>query len=79
VRHEIRLPNVSGATDGTVSEWYRGDGEAVAAGEAVVALDIDKIVIDVPSPAPGILTIALQTGASVAVGGLLGWVTEASD
>jgi 2-oxoglutarate dehydrogenase E2 component (dihydrolipoamide succinyltransferase) len=76
VRREIRLPAVGEAIDGEVSEWYRSEHEVVQAGEALVAIDIDKVTIEVPSPAPGVLTIALPVGSHVALGEVLGWVTD---
>jgi 2-oxoglutarate dehydrogenase E2 component (dihydrolipoamide succinyltransferase) len=76
VPHEVRLPAVGDATDGEVSEWYHPTGHVVQAGEPLVAVDIDKIVIDVPSPAEGVLSIVLPEGSRVAVGDLLGWIIE---
>jgi 2-oxoglutarate dehydrogenase E2 component (dihydrolipoamide succinyltransferase) len=75
MRYEILLPAVGDATGGEVSEWYRSTDDVVQAGEPLVAIDIDKITIEVPSPAAGTLTIALPRAAHVALGDVLGWVT----
>lgn len=76
MRREILLPVVGDATDGQVSEWYRSDGDLVEAAEPLVAIDIDKLTIEVPAPERGLLTIVLPVGSPVSLGDVLGWVTE---
>jgi 2-oxoglutarate dehydrogenase E2 component (dihydrolipoamide succinyltransferase) len=76
MRHEIVLPAVGDAESGEVSTWYHATGERVAAGEALVAVDVDKVVIDVPTQVAGILTIVAAEGIEVRVGDLLCWVAD---
>jgi 2-oxoglutarate dehydrogenase E2 component (dihydrolipoamide succinyltransferase) len=76
MRHDIHLPALGDAQSGEVADWYRRSGDQVAAGEALVAVDVDKVTIDVPSVAAGVLTIAAETGTEVRVGDLLGWITD---
>lgn len=57
-----------------VIRWLVADGDAVRAGTTVVELETSKSVIDVESPADGIVVIGAAAGASVAVGGVLGAV-----
>jgi 2-oxoglutarate dehydrogenase E2 component (dihydrolipoamide succinyltransferase) len=78
MRHEVRLPAVGDAVEGEVAEWYHATADIVQEGEPLVAIDIDKIVIDVPSPAAGTLTVSLPVGARVALADLLGWVSDDS-
>lgn len=76
MRHDILLPALGDVTSGEVADWYWKSGDRVTAGEPVVAVDVDKTTIDVPSVATGLLTIAAEPGTEVQVGGLLGWVTD---
>lgn len=73
---EVRLPVLSDSEGGTVVEWVRGDGEAVAEGESLVTIDIDKVTVDIPSPAAGILRHEASVGDEVVVGALLGWLLD---
>jgi 2-oxoglutarate dehydrogenase E2 component (dihydrolipoamide succinyltransferase) len=75
MRHEILLPALGDAESGEVSEWYHASGDRVAAGEALVAVDVDKIEIDVPSQIAGTLTIVATEGTEVRVGDVLAWIT----
>jgi 2-oxoglutarate dehydrogenase E2 component (dihydrolipoamide succinyltransferase) len=75
-RREVRLPAVGDCAGGELAEWYLADGDVVKEGEPLVAVDIDKVVIDVPSPSGGVLTINSPVGAQVGVGDLLGWVDD---
>lgn len=76
MRHEIVLPALGDAESGEVATWYRATGERVAAGEPLVAVDVDKVVIDVPAQVAGILTIVAPEGTEVQVGDLLCWVAD---
>jgi multifunctional 2-oxoglutarate metabolism enzyme len=59
-------------TEGTVLEWRKGEGDSVAADEALVEISTDKVDAEVPAPAAGrILKIHAAEGATVAVGTLL--------
>ncbi len=60
-------------SEATVAKWFKQVGDAVAADEPIVELETDKVTVEVPAPAAGTLTeIAVEVGASVAVGALLG-------
>jgi pyruvate/2-oxoglutarate dehydrogenase complex dihydrolipoamide acyltransferase (E2) component len=76
MRHEILLPALGDAASGEVSDWYYSSGERVTAGEALVAVDVDKVVIDVPTQVSGTLTVVAVEGTEVRVGDLLCWVAD---
>ena len=65
--------------EATVMEWFKKAGEAVKAGEPLVALETDKINVDVAAEQSGVLAkIERQTGEDVRVGDELGLIsTEA--
>lgn len=64
-------------TEATVSQWMKKAGDAVKADEPIVALETDKITLEVNAPASGVLSeIIVQEGASVEVGAILAKITE---
>ena len=71
---EIRVPTLGeSVTEATIGKWFKKPGDAVAVDEPLVELETDKVTIEVPAPAAGVLTdIAAKDGETVAVGALLG-------
>ncbi len=71
---EIRVPTLGeSVTEATIGQWYKKVGDAVAADEPLVELETDKVTIEVPAPAAGVLeAIAANPGDTVDVGALLG-------
>ena len=59
-----------------VARWLKDDGAAVAAGEAVVELETEKVNLEVAAEAAGILAIAKPAGAEVRPGDVLGTIAE---
>ena len=54
-------------TEGTVVQWNRAVGEAVQRDEVLVEIETDKVVLEVPAPADGVLT-AIDEMADAVVG-----------
>ena len=75
---EIRVPTLGeSVTEATIGKWFKKPGEAVAVDEPLVELETDKVTIEVPAPAAGVLEgIAAKDGETVAVGALLGQIKE---
>src|SRR2546426_37365 len=75
---EIRVPTLGeSVTEATIGKWFKKPGEAVAVDEPLVELETDKVTIEVPAPAAGVLgDIAAKDGETVAVGALLGQIRE---
>ena len=75
---EIRVPTLGeSVTEATVAQWFKKAGEAVSADEPLVELETDKVTIEVPAPASGVLeAIDVADGATVEVGALLGAIAE---
>jgi 2-oxoglutarate dehydrogenase E2 component (dihydrolipoamide succinyltransferase) len=76
---EIKVPALGeSVTEATVGRWFKRPGEAVALDEPVVELETDKVTVEVPAPAAGILaSITVTEGNTVAVGSVLGSIGEA--
>jgi 2-oxoglutarate dehydrogenase E2 component (dihydrolipoamide succinyltransferase) len=75
---EIRVPALGESiTEATVAQWFKKEGEAVAADEPLCELETDKVTVEVPAPAAGILaSVAVPEGSTVEVGALLGAIQE---
>jgi len=75
---EIRVPTLGeSVTEATVGKWFKQPGDAVAVDEPLVELETDKVTIEVPAPAAGVLgPIVAKNGETVAVGALLGEIRE---
>ena len=75
---EIRVPTLGeSVTEATIAQWFKQPGDAVAADEPLVELETDKVTLEVPAPASGVLgEIAADDGATVEVGALLGSIED---
>jgi 2-oxoglutarate dehydrogenase E2 component (dihydrolipoamide succinyltransferase) len=75
---EVRVPQLpESVADATLVTWHKKPGDAVARDENLVDLETDKVVLEVPAPAAGILTeIKLSDGTTVTSGQLLAVIEE---
>src|SRR5919107_501647 len=64
-------------TEGTLAQWLKKPGDAVAADEPIASLETDKVTVEVPSPVAGTFGEALvNEGATVAVGATIARINE---
>ncbi|HXL69285.1 MAG TPA: 2-oxoglutarate dehydrogenase complex dihydrolipoyllysine-residue succinyltransferase [Xanthobacteraceae bacterium] len=77
---EIRVPTLGeSVTEATIGRWFKKAGEAVAADEPLVELETDKVTVEVPAPASGVLAeISAKDGETVQVGAVLGSINESA-
>ncbi|MFM8481218.1 MAG: 2-oxoglutarate dehydrogenase complex dihydrolipoyllysine-residue succinyltransferase [Gammaproteobacteria bacterium] len=70
---EIRVPQLpESVADATLVSWRKQPGETVNRDENLVDLETDKVVLEVPAPATGVIKeIKVQPGATVKSGDLL--------
>jgi|AP59_1055472.scaffolds.fasta_scaffold21839_2 2-oxoglutarate dehydrogenase E2 component (dihydrolipoamide succinyltransferase) len=67
-------------TEATISKWIKNQGEQVKEDEPIVELETDKVSIEVPSPAEGVISkVNFKTGDTVEVGALLGVINLQDD
>ncbi len=76
---EINVPTLpESVADATVATWHKKPGDTVKRGQNLVDIETDKIVIEVPAPADGVMgEIAEAEGATVTANQLLGTMTSA--
>jgi len=70
---EIRVPVLGeSVTEATVAKWLKQPGETVYADDPLVALETDKVTLEVPAPANGVIVkILAAEGETVGVGAVL--------
>ncbi|GJL92181.1 2-oxoglutarate dehydrogenase complex dihydrolipoyllysine-residue succinyltransferase [Hyphococcus sp.] len=71
---EIRVPALGeSVTEATIAKWMKNEGDSVSADEPLVELETDKVSVEVPAPAAGVLSsISAKEGDTVEVNALLG-------
>ncbi|HET7575552.1 MAG TPA: 2-oxoglutarate dehydrogenase complex dihydrolipoyllysine-residue succinyltransferase [Sphingomicrobium sp.] len=75
---DVQVPALGESiTEGTLAEWLKKPGEAVAADEPIASLETDKVSVEVPSPVAGVLTEqVVKEGDNVAVGAVIARIDE---
>ncbi|TRD12347.1 2-oxoglutarate dehydrogenase complex dihydrolipoyllysine-residue succinyltransferase [Erythrobacter insulae] len=75
---EITVPALGeSVTEGSIGEWLKQPGDAVAADEPIVSLETDKVAVDVPSPVAGVLSAhQAEVGDTVEVGAVIALIEE---
>lgn len=74
---EVKVPVLpESVADATVAAWHKKVGDKVTRDENLVDLETDKVVLEVPAPADGVLAeIMFQQGDTVTSGQLLAKIT----
>jgi 2-oxoglutarate dehydrogenase E2 component (dihydrolipoamide succinyltransferase) len=78
---EVKVPQLSeSVAEATLLQWKKKPGEAVAADEILIEVETDKVVLEVPAPAAGVLSEIVEAdGATVAAEQLIAKIdTDAS-
>lgn len=75
---EVKVPVLpESVSDATVVNWHKNVGDSVARDETLVDLETDKVVLEVPAPADGVISdILCETGKTVMANDLLAKITE---
>ena len=63
----VKVPQLSeSVAEATMLKWKKKAGDAVTADEILIEIETDKVVLEVPAPASGVLTEIVQIdGATV--------------
>ncbi len=75
---EVRVPQLpESVADATLVAWHKQPGDAVSRDENLVDLETDKVVLEVPAPAGGVIKeLKVQNGATVTSGQVLALLEE---
>ncbi len=77
---EVKVPQLSeSVAEATLLEWHKKEGEPVARDENLIDIETDKVVLETPAPADGVIVkIVKANGSSVTSGEVLAQIdTEA--
>ena len=71
---EVIVPQLSeSVAEATLLNWHKKVGEAVARDENLIDIETDKVVLELPAPAAGVLVEVLKgDGGTVVAGELIG-------
>jgi 2-oxoglutarate dehydrogenase E2 component (dihydrolipoamide succinyltransferase) len=65
---EVKVPQLSeSVSEGTLVTWKKKPGEAVAIDEILVEVETDKVVLEVPAPAAGVLAQVIKHDGDIVV------------
>src|SRR5262249_19045521 len=77
---EVKVPQLSeSVAEATLLAWHKREGEAVKRDENLIDIETDKVVLELPAPADGVLVkVAKGDGGTVVSGEVIGTIdTEA--
>jgi pyruvate dehydrogenase E2 component (dihydrolipoamide acetyltransferase) len=76
--HSIVMPALEMAQEtGKLLSWRKKEGEAIAKGEPLLDVETDKAVVEIESPAEGILAgVKAQAGDVIPVGQTIAWIVS---
>ncbi|MBV8355004.1 MAG: E3 binding domain-containing protein, partial [Candidatus Eremiobacteraeota bacterium] len=77
---QVLLPDMGeSVTEGSIVEWRKHPGDWVAAGETLVEVTTDKVDVEVPAPAAGVVSkLLVDEGATVRIGTALAQIDTAA-
>ncbi|MFM7507812.1 MAG: 2-oxoglutarate dehydrogenase complex dihydrolipoyllysine-residue succinyltransferase [Rubrivivax sp.] len=77
---EVKVPQLSeSVAEATLLQWKKKPGEAVAVDEILIEVETDKVVLEVPAPAAGVLAEVVQAdGATVVADQLIAKIDTAA-
>ena len=75
---EIKVPNLpESVASGTIATWHVKVGDTVKREQNLVDIETDKVVLEVPATADGVVqSISIEVGATVTSGQVLGAIGE---
>ena len=77
---DVRVPTLGeSVTEATVATWFKQPGDNINMDEMLCELETDKVTVEVPSPAAGVMgSIIAQEGSVVTMDALLTTISEGS-
>ena len=75
---EVKVPTLGeSVSEATVGQWLKKPGDTVAVDEPIASLETDKVAVEVPAPAAGVIgQLMVAEGDTVSVGALLAVIEE---
>jgi len=78
---EVKVPQLSeSVAEATLLSWHKKVGDAVARDENLIDIETDKVVLELPAPAGGVITqIVKEAGGTVVAGEVIAMIDTAAD
>ena len=78
---EIKVPPLGeSVSEATIARWIKSAGEAVALDEPVAELETDKVTLEVPAPAAGVIaSITAEVGATAGIDAVMALLDEGAE
>ena len=75
---ELKVPPVGESiTEVQIGDWLKSEGDSVQRDEILVKIETDKVTVDLPAPAAGVLSsIKIKKGQNAMVGDVIGTIEE---
>ena len=75
---ELRIPEVGeSVTEAIITRWLKAEGDRVEKDEPVAELETDKVDVELPSPASGVIaSLTAKEGDAIPVGAVIGTIEE---
>ena len=75
---EVRVPALpESVSDGVIVAWHKQPGDAIVRDEALVDIETDKVVLEVPAPNDGVLdSILINSGDTVIADQVIGVIND---
>ena len=75
---EVRVPALpESVSDGVIVAWHKQPGDAIVRDEALVDIETDKVVLEVPAPNDGVLdSILIKSGDTVVADQVIGIIND---
>jgi 2-oxoglutarate dehydrogenase E2 component (dihydrolipoamide succinyltransferase) len=77
---EVKVPTLGeSVSEATIGEWLKQPGDPVKLDEPVASLETDKVAVEVPAPAAGVMgEHRVQVGETVEVGAVIATIEDAT-
>ena len=77
---EVKVPTLGeSVAEATIGQWLKQPGDAVKLDEPIASLETDKVAVEVPAPAAGVMgAFQAQEGDTVLVGAVIATIEDAS-
>ena len=67
---EVKVPQLSeSVSEATLVSWHKKEGDAVARDENLIDIETDKVVLETPAPAAGVLVKLVKNGGDSVTSG----------
>ena len=75
---EVKVPELpESVSDGVIVAWHKQPGDAIVRDEALVDIETDKVILEVPAPNDGVLdSILINSGDTVIADQVIGVIND---